>query len=483
MQFSTQSLRGSLRPGQMASLYASYGVTPDIGTRTPVEVFDVARRTTREFQMFYRPEFEHALAGHPELNDVFTEETLESAFLRQFTRLEREGARGTRMRTIRDGLSLATSAILLTGVAVQVSQDARETGLWNLEAYHHANMPFGDLHASWAMTGVEITKAAITSALTYFTLPSHHVVDEWLKRYELTMAALIAALHDIDPPIAAVLEEAGRLTRAGTASHVASEAGRQLSSLFTVVNYVLAPARIALFASDRIGSLELHTPIEWREPLMGLLRVVASVSDLLRAVLSQIGTHGRQSHFGARMQALCAQAAMLDAMVESEPAFPRAAARFRRAFRLVGAVCDRSSNGVLGQFAQNAALRELLRDILVPAQGSIKPDPLGPQALRWFDVSVAPRMNARDSDRLESGRPYRLFTDTPEDHWGLGPGGALRAMTLIRTVYRITLTLQALGSRIVSAVNCAARHTHRFQPSASAPGASTDDAYVRTDAV
>jgi hypothetical protein len=426
---------GSMRePWQRASAMA-----------TLIALFEATHRSARELQTFYAPEYDHALAACPALDDDAPSACLSTALEWQFTQLRQVSAQGTRMRTVRDVLSLTASVSLLTGVAMQIAKDSADAGLWDLGAYHHANMPYGNARASWTLTGIEIGKAGLTSALTYLTMPEHHLVDERIKRYELTMNALVAALQDLDPGIASVFRDAGHISPAGRASHFASEAGRHLSTVFTLINHVLAPIRVALFTTDRIAQLERLEPVAWRAPVMGLLRVTSSVSDTLRALLSQLGTHARQRHFDERMKALLAQAKLLDALVDNVTGYPLSAARVQRVIDDVTTTGEIASNDVLDQYAHDKTLRRVIDDVVQFGAGSVGPLSLAPHALGWFDVKVGVAARARGS-----GHPYRLYASLPEDHWGRDPNDRWRALTAIRTVYRISLTLQAIGAKLIA---------------------------------
>lgn len=411
-----------------------------------VQIFDTAHRSTRTFQAFYRTEFDHACARDPALLESIEAETLSAAFARHFAELDRVSIHGTHARWIRDLISLAVSGVLLTGVAIEIENDARASGIWHLDAYRHANTPFGDVRASWTLTGFEIGKALLTSALSYLTMPRHHVVDEWLTRYERVMGLLIANLETIDPVCAAQLKAAPPHAVAARASEIASEAGRNLSTIFTMINYLTAPVRLGLFAVDRLASFDDARRPAWMPPVAGLLRVVSSVSDTLRAVLSQVGTHGRQLHFRARMRALTRQAQVLDGFIDRIDAGAAFRAAIAQALSHTTLTTGMSSNGALEKMARFPALRAAVADTLDAPIGSLA-HRLAPLALDGFGVEVGV---GRPDERDAFAQPYRLITQRPEDHWGFVPQGRLRLMTPVRMVYRVSLTLQALGAAVIA---------------------------------
>lgn len=457
--------------------------------RLLVTVFGNTARSVHAFQRFYRPEFEYGLTRAPDVDVAFEGTSLRGVFERQFAALESASARGTRARVVRDVFSLVASSAMLTGVALQIASDADSRGVWHLDAYRHANQPFGDVRASWGMTCLEILKGLGTSLLSYLTMPSHHLTDEYLQRYEITMAFLTASMTDLDADLGAVLTRAGQPRAASRTAHVASELGRHLATVFTLINYGLAPARLALFSTERALSAAEHRCPEWFYPVMGLLRVASSVSDTVRAMLSQLGTHGRQAEFGHRMQTLRQQAALLDLVAQRLSSYPNYGARVRDALQHAAKTCTLVDNDVMSRLAHSHPMRNVLSDLL-EADGAgrscVRRDTphalhameacegcdanrlarLAPQALAAWGVEVGVTAAA--------GTPaqrYRLQMRYPEDHWGIGPEGAVRPATLLRVLYRLSLSFQALGVR--AATRFVSRWVGRRETAASARAART----------
>lgn len=433
-----------------------------------VETFGNTAQSVHAFQRFYRPEFDHGLAGAPDIDVPFDGTNLTDVFERQFAAFSRASTAGTRARVVRDVVSLAASSAMLTGIALQIASDSNVTGVWHLAAYRHANQPYGDARASWAMTGVEISKGILTSILSYLTMPPHHVTDEYLKRYENTMGFLLASIGDLEPLMSTVLARARRPRTESQISLVASGFGRHLSTAFTVINYGLAPVRLTLFSIERaLYASQIQCP-EWLYPVMGLLRVASSVSDTVRALLSQLGTHGRQAHFKYRMQALRRQVDLLDRLVKGVSHCAVTATVVRDTVRHVARVCTLVDNDVLLQLARSRPMREIVIDLLdADGAGRITIRDGVPHAVHARDMcdlceashlaTLAPQALAARGVQIgviaSADSPedrYRLQMQYPENHWGFGPEGAVRPLTLMRIAYRLSLSFQAWGIRVAT---------------------------------
>ena len=266
--------------------------------RNFVKAFKLACSTTGLGQTFYRPEFDRAdsLLTHAQALLDSTDqamqtgtEDLDGVFhkLAAFTEeLKQTASHGLRFRLWRDGISLVTSVMLLGSVvSALLSKEQRRD-----DDFSAANNPFGALAGDVGLVLLEGGKMLVTTSLSYATLKRHHMTDEFIKRMTVSITLLKACLED----------------QRGSASVVASplqrgvlqcmEKGRDISTVFTLLNTTLSSVRGVLLGIELMGSSA--GPASWR----GLLRLVQNASDSLRAVFSTIGTAARTKLFSLELE-------------------------------------------------------------------------------------------------------------------------------------------------------------------------------------
>ncbi|WP_147432390.1 hypothetical protein [Pararobbsia silviterrae] len=419
-------------------------------------LFDAARTSTQTFQAFYEPEFRRGIERWPACAnalDTHGNRNLPASLSTQFEAFRAPAEYGKYLRTARNAASSLASMAILTGIALAILHDADSESTSPLDIFKRANLPYGTPGASWGMTGLEVSKAIVTTALSYGTMPPHHMIDEYLKRYENTMHVLMASLTDFDAGLARVLADASRPSLGHRMTNVGSAFGRHLSTVFTLINYLVAPVRLTMFTVEQTAPEEQIADRDTLKSVTGLLRVVSSVSDTLRALLSELGTRCRHAHFGYRMHRLAAQAALVEHVLERIAVSPGHATRVEHMLEQLTTLCTISDDGVLERAAQSRAMRRVIADLLeAPATSETRH--FAPSALKSFGVEIGVAHETEQSQMPHAspaGHPsrYRLQTRTPEDRWGRAPDGSLRLMSWLRIAYRVSLTLQAFSARIV----------------------------------
>ncbi|MEJ0004070.1 MAG: hypothetical protein WDN30_11585 [Pararobbsia sp.] len=176
--------------------------------------------------------------------------TLRHAFEANFEVLEMSSRNGTAIRMLRDTFSLAVSVPILVGVVMQIAAEAEAEGTLVMCA--------------------ELIKAPLTTSLSYQTISRHHMVDEYLKRTELGMKLIDTVLSRVSLP-----GHAGHRGFVATRStaHLCYQVGelaRHASTLFTLVNYLVAPVRIGLVVPNETPIWRDNRPA-WSDPVIGLL--------------------------------------------------------------------------------------------------------------------------------------------------------------------------------------------------------------------
>ena len=148
--------------------------------------------STGELQRFYGAEFDHALARTGRRVDTLEASTLGEALELNFKTLQHAARVGTTVRTVRDMRSLAVTVPILAGVAVQIASDIQDDGGLEFASFCRANLPFGNIAASYGLMCAELVKAPLTTGLSYQTISRHHRVDEYLVRSELSLKLIDA---------------------------------------------------------------------------------------------------------------------------------------------------------------------------------------------------------------------------------------------------------------------------------------------------
>jgi hypothetical protein len=398
-----------------------------------------AWRTTGTQQGFYGAEFSHALecAGTrlAELEGASLREALENNFRTLWT----SANNGTGVRALRDLLSLAVSVPIVVGVGMQMATDSPAPGVLDFDSFRNADLPFDSTAASYGLMCAELIKAPLTAGLSYQTIARHHMVDDYLTRTEATLKLADAMLNQLGAAGSAGLPALSAMARGSSmACWGAGETTRHLSTVFTLLNYLLAPVRVGLFANNELSWPGQPDKPDWMDPVVGLLRFSSSMSDTIRAVLSQIGTHCRHERFSLRMTALLDGAEYLSLRVRALQNDVGTRDRVEAALKQLRTLCMFSTNEVLDLLAHNeAALAAALRSsrggndtrVQIRIGHHLKP----------FGVRV--------SSTLESGeRRLHLYLQPRQNHWGKvsGPHASWwdHAQFPLRLTYRFTLMLR-----------------------------------------
>ena len=276
-----------------------------------------AWKTTGTLQGFYGAEFSHALESAGTRLAQLEGTTLRQALEANFRTLGVSACNGTALRALRDVLSLAVSVPIAVGVGMQVAAGTPTVGALGFDSFSDADLPFGSMAASYGLMCAELLKGPLTAGLSYQTISRHHMVDDYLTRTECTLKLADAILNQLGAGGSAGLTALSRTNR-GTAMAClgAGEMARHLSTVFTLLNYLIAPVRVGLFAHNELllTGGQPDKP-DWMDPLVGLLRFASSMSDTMRAVLSQVGTQCRHERFSLRMGALLDSAEYLSMRV------------------------------------------------------------------------------------------------------------------------------------------------------------------------
>jgi hypothetical protein len=390
------------------------------------KAFKCAYNTTGLSQNFYRPEFDRAGSAlkhaapvdetahqakeiaDPDMDAVFSNF---DAFLDE---LKQTGNKGLKFRLWRDGISLATSiALLATMASALMSQEERSAG-----DFSAANNPVGSPAADWGLVLLEWSKALVTTSLSYPTLKRHHLVDEFIKRATASAALLAACLEDQAPT--SPVKNASQWDAVKRSALQCTEKGRDVSTLFTLLNATLPVVRGLLWSTEMMGGGT--TPASWR----GLLRLVQNGSDSLRSVFSTIGTASRNKLFGIELDQLKTALPALREQLRNcnpEQVLPQL-----KKMELLFSVC---STPLLSRIA---GAKELIADFK-------KTDISSPDALENF---------LKSRQIPVAGNGVFLCSEAPENHWGerLAEGTYKGTLSMaVRAPYRLTLETQHQMSR------------------------------------
>lgn len=382
--------------------------------------------TTGPLQTFYAPEFRRAgvaLKSSPHPAAENSEAELDVVFRHLDTfldELKQTGDKGLTFRLWRDGISLATSvALLATMVSALTSQEEPGTG-----DFSAANNPVGSPAADWGLVLFEWSKALVTTSLSYPTLKRHHLVDEFVKRLTAGTALLSACLEDQSET--SPLKHASQWETVKRSALQCAEKGRDVSTLFTLLNSALPVARGLLWSTEMMGGGA--TPASWR----GLLRLVQSGSDSLRSVFSTIGTVSRNKLFGIELNQLKAALPALREQLRNcnpEQVLPQL-----QKMELLFSVC---STPLLSRIAGSKDLISEFKNTDIASPDALQ------NFLKSWQIPVA-------------SHGAFLYGEAPENHWGERlvegtykgtPGMAVRAP------YRLTLETQHQMSRPSEGVN------------------------------
>ncbi|WP_175104521.1 hypothetical protein [Pararobbsia alpina] len=428
------------RPGETGILHLASN--RDRGLSEPLpRVVRAAWETTGALQGFYGAEFSHALQCAGIRLAQLEGATLREALEANFRTLRTSTCNGTGIRAWRDALSFAVSVPIVVGVGMQMAIDTATTGALGFDSFRHANLPFGSVAASYGLMCAEVIKAPLTAGLSYQTIARHHMVDDYLTRTECTLKLADAVLNQLGAAGSACLPGLSRLAmsrRTGMACYEAGEVARHLSTVFTMLNYLIAPVRVGLFANNELAWPGRLDEPDWMAPLVGLLRFASSMSDTIRVLLSQIGTQCRHELFSLRMEALLDVAEYLSLRIRALQNDAGTRDRVETALEQFRTLCALSTNDVLGLLARDqAALAEALRssrgghDIRVQTRIGHNLEPFG----------------VRMSQMVESGeRRLHLYLEPRQNHWGKVSGRHAtwwdHAQFPLRLTYRFTLILQ-----------------------------------------
>ena len=251
-------------------------------------MFDVLMNSTQTSQTFYETEF---LRAYKAKKIAFQQYLLDGgmsldALQKNMQSLEAMGNDGLRFRTARDGISILFSLMVIVPIGIQLADN-------NFQNFNVALHPTNNAVADSVLTGLEILKAILTTSLTYRTLKNHHAVDEFLERLRAGTDLIKALIDYLAPPIAEAKSSFCIDSIPKNIIEIGS-ALRHASTIFTVFNYLVAPARVALWTYDKTN---LSEDAEHDGGLRGGLRFAASTSDITRAALSLVGTYSRNKTF------------------------------------------------------------------------------------------------------------------------------------------------------------------------------------------
>jgi hypothetical protein len=397
-------------------------------------------QTTSALQGFYGAEFSHALDCAGSRLEQLRGEPLSQALAANFRTLMVSAATGTGVRFLRDLLSIAVSVPMTVGVVKQMVADTPAAEALSFDSFSPANLPFGSTAASYGLMGAELIKAPLTAGLSYQTIARHHMVDEYLKRTESTLKLADAILNQLGAPGVTGMPNLASTARGTTMACCAmGEAARHLSTVFTMVNYLIAPLRVGLFAHNEVASQRQADKPDWMDPLVGLLRFASSLSDTIRALLSQVGTYCRHEGFELRMAALLDSTEYLSLRIRALQNDPAMRDRVEAALRRLRTLCLLSTNEVLDFLAQNGgALTEALRNASRGGDTSSAQRRIGSD-LRPFGIQMGPIYG-------NGGHRLHLYQKPEQNHWGKVSGQHTnwweRAQFPLRLTYRFTLMLQ-----------------------------------------
>lgn len=427
---------GALRdePGPLAGI--PLPARPDSLSRA----VNSAWKATGVMQGFYGAEFSHASDCAGSRLGQLRGEDLSQALAANFHTLTVRARIGTIVRVLRDIVSLIASIPLAFGLFQQMAANRPTASTLNFSSFKNADLPFGSPAASLGLTSTEVFKAIATSAFSYQTIAAHHTVDAYLRRTELTLKLADAILNHLGAPGAVGLPSLASTPRSTTMAFCAmTETARHLSTVFTLVNYLIAPVRVGLFVNNEFISQGHAGKSDWMDPLAGLLRCTSSVSDTIRALLSQVGTYSRHKGFALRMAALLDSTGYLSLRIRALQGDPGMRDRVEAALNRLHTLCTLSTNEVLDFLSQNkAALTEALLNASRGGDSSHAQQLLGSN-LQTFGIRMGP-IYGNGEHRLH------LYRRPEQNHWGKVSGEHAnwweRAQFPLRLTYRLTLMLQ-----------------------------------------
>ncbi|MBB3214812.1 hypothetical protein FHW67_004135 [Herbaspirillum sp. Sphag1AN] len=388
-----------------------------------MKAFKAAFSTTQTGQTFYQAEYERAapaLTDSGTLSSISADQNLRQGFaeiIGVLEELQQSGKTGLRFRLWRDGISLVGSALLLGTVAAAFFSSEHQEDV----DFSIANNPFGNLAGEVGLIVLEGSKVLLTTSLSYPTLKRHHLTDEFVKRITVCVELLQACLdeHSAGEPAHSRLSSRPIRRRALQCM----EKGRDISTVFTLINTTLTTVRLALLSIENLGSDA--APASWR----GMLRLVQNVSDCTRAIFSTVGTFARNKLFGDDLtNCKMAIPAMRHGLSNANAAsvLPRLK-KMERLFSLC-------STPLLIQIAKSA---KLTRDYLNTPNEST-------QDVKDFLLRSGITYSAGDGGSFLHDKP-------PEDQWGqhfVDGAYVCAPLQLARVPYRATLGWQYQMSRL-----------------------------------
>lgn len=190
--------------------------------------------------------------------------------------IKRTASAGLKIRLLRDLMSLVVSASMVTVIVNSFSGDDPDSG------FQTANDPLRSPVGDWALIGVEGLKTPFTLGLSYGTLKRQHMADEIGKRMTVYVNAVKEYLRD-----PALIKNTSAWNRVFYFGLQCVEKLRDFSTIFTILNTVIPPARLTLFAAEAMGANDAASSNR------GLLRLMGNMSDSTRAISSAIGTSAR----------------------------------------------------------------------------------------------------------------------------------------------------------------------------------------------
>lgn len=402
--------------------------------------------STTAMQGFYETEFNHAMErARPSLTEL-AGETLREALAANFRILGISARNGTAIRALRDVVSLAVSVPIAVGVGLQMASDTPVAGALGFDSFRHADLPFDSIFASYGFMCAELFKAPLTAGLSYQTISRHHMVDDYLRRMECTLKLADTLLNQLGIAGSTALPAMSATNRgAAMACLGAGEMARHLSTVFTLLNYLIAPARVGLFLHDELARTQHREVPDWMDPLMGLLRFSSSMSDTIRALLSQIGTHCRQGRYALRMAALLESAEYLSLRVRTMQNDAQTSDRVEIALLQLHTLCAIATNDVLDLLARDkVALAEALRGL----RGG---NPL--TICRRIGHNLEPFGVHSSSIYGEGEAGFGLRLQPKQNSWGRVSGQRAswldHAQFPLRVGYRLTLLLQYFLAKVV----------------------------------
>lgn len=383
-----------------------------------INAFKRACSTTTVGQTFYRTEFDravNALTNMGCIDDAHTDredpEQIFSRLTRLLDELQQVGNKGLSFRLWRDGISLVSSVILLSTVAsTLLSKESQGDG-----DFSAANHPFGNLAGDIGMVALEGSKMLITTSLSYPTLKRHHLTDEFVKRITTSVELLQACLDD---------HSAGESAHNRLPSHPirrralqCMEKGRDISTVFTLLNTTLSTVRAMLWSIETLGNDASFA--SWR----GLLRLVQNVSDSTRALFSSAGTFARNTLFSSDLERCKSAVPAMRSQL-----FHANSASLKSKLEKIAILCSVCSTPLLCRIAKSEQLFKSYQEAEINSEQDVQ------DFLRKAGIAFTVAHDGRF-----------LHDKPPENQWGqrlVGGTYTCAPAQLVRVPYRLALWAQ-----------------------------------------